>query len=197
MSQQVDREGVFQGLIVEYGLREEQSGSLAITVRARLDRMWNGEEWQDWQEYEMEASGFLYIIKKNGETNNGQVESLVKFAAWDGTIASIADSTWHPTPCQITISANEYQGKTTYRINFINENNRIPGQLSNVGADQLKALEAKYGSSLRAIAGSATRNAAPAADAKMPKPKKTAPAKASPEPAMASGPPAEGDSIPF
>lgn len=197
MTQKIDREGTFQGLILEYGLREEKSGSLAVTVRARLDRIWDSETeiWQDWQEYEMEADGFLYIIKKNGEPNNGQIESLVKFAGWDGTIASISESTWHPTPCQFSIEANEYQGKTTYRIAYINENNRIPGQLGNVSADKLKALEVKYGASLRAIAGSARMNAKPAADAKMPTPKNSAPAKpAEPELAAAA---TTGNEIPF
>jgi len=202
MTQQIDREGVFQGIITEYGLREKsETGTLAVAIKAQLDAMWNGEGWDDWKEFEMEASGFLYIIKKDGQPNTGQVESLVRHAGWDGALKSLIDGTWQPTPCQFTIKANEYQGKTDYRIDFINELNRVPGQMSNVTDDKLKALEAKFGAPLRAIAGSAKRNAAPAADAKMPKPKKAAPA---PTPAkdalaraMGADPAAANESIPF
>lgn len=197
MTQQIDRDGVFQGVITEYGLREKsETGTLAVAIKAQLDAMWNGEGWDDWKQFEMEASGFLYIIKKDGSPNTGQVESLVRFAGWDGTLKSLVDGTWQPTPCQFTIKPNEYQGQTSYRIDFINEHDRVPGQMSNVTDDKLKALEAKFGAPLRAIAGSAKRNATPPAAEKMPKPKKGPPAKP-PEPAMASGPPAESDSIPF
>lgn len=196
MSQPIDREGTFQGLIVEFGLREYDTGSLAVAIRAKLDTHWNEDVWEDWREFEFEASGFLYIIKKNGEPNNGQVESLVRFAGWDGTLKSISEGTWQPIPCQFTVKANEYQGQTSYRIEFINEHDRVPGQMSNVNDDKLKNLEARFGSQLRAIAGSAKRNASPSPADKMPKPKK-APAKA-PEPAMsASVPPVQGDDIPF
>jgi len=120
---------------------------------------------------------------------------LIRFAGWDGTLKSLIDGTWQPTPCQFTIKSNEYQGQTSYRIDFVNEYSRVPGQMSNVTDDKLKSLEARFGSSLRAIAGSVKMNAKPASDAKMPKPKKSPPAK--PETVPADAGDEGGDPIPF
>lgn len=176
MAHQVNQPGSFQGQITEFGLKSFDTGAIAVSVKARLDAMWNDETqaWDDWREYDTEANGWLFIVKKNGETNKVAVESLVKFAGWDGSIHSIVDATWQPKECQFTIEANEYNGQTSYRIGFVNDHDRIPGaQLSNVNADQAKQLEAKYGASLRAIAGSAKANGTPAPAAKsMPAPKR-------------------------
>ena len=47
MSQPVDRAGDFRGRIVEYGLREYDSGSVAIAIRAELDEMYADDQWLD------------------------------------------------------------------------------------------------------------------------------------------------------
>lgn len=187
MSQQIDRPGIFRGRIVEYGLREFDSSAVAITVRAEIDEEWSDDRWEDWRQYDMEAHGLLFIIKKNGDMNNGQVESLVKSTGWDGSLVSIPNQTWKPEPCQFVINEETYKDQKQYRISFVNPYDRIPGATSNISEDKVKALEARFGGSLRAIAGSVKRNStAPAPAAKMPSPKKP-PAKVA----------SNGDEIPF
>lgn len=173
MSQLVDREGDFQGVIYEYGLREFDSGTVAISIRARLDAMWNGEEWEDWKQYDVEAFGSLFIIKRNGELNNTQVESLVRSAGWDGTMNSVVHGTWKPTPCQFSIKSEVYKEATQFKIAFVNPFDRVPGGgMGNIDADKAKQLEAKFGASLRAIAGNVKRNTVASGQSAPPAPPK-------------------------
>jgi len=194
MSIQCDREGSFQGRILEYGLKEFESGAVAITIKAALDKISNGEHWEDWEQYDMEAIGSLFIIKKdNGGVNNQQVESIVLATGWDGSLNSVVHGTWQPTPCQFVIKSETYKNVLQFRIAFINEHDRIPGGLSNVDIDKAKALEAKYGSSLRAVSGNVKRNTAPAPTGKaMPAPKANGGAKEQPV-----GAAKKTDDIPF
>lgn len=173
MSIMCDREGIFQGRILEYGLKEFESGAVAISIRAALDTIWNGEEWIDIKDWAMEAMGSLFIIKKdNGGVNNQQVESIVKATAWDGGINSVVHGTWQPIPCQFAIKSETYKERTSFKIAFVNEHDREPtGNISNVDADKAKQLDAKYGSSLRAVSGNVKRNSSPAPEGKkMPAP---------------------------
>lgn len=194
-TQPIDRAGDFRGEIFEYGIREFESGSIGVTFTARLDEYWNGQEWEDWRQYGFYARGTSFVIKKTGETNQPAVDALVKCAGWDGTFSSIDNRTWKPVACQFSVGPNEYKGETTYRVDFLNEYDRQVGQASNVDSAKAKALDAKYGSSLRAIVGTAKRNAAPASGKPMPKP---APAKsAAPSSLPPRGEPAPQDEIPF
>lgn len=158
MGTAIDRPGNFQCEFKEYGLTERESGAVAISVIAQITAQYNDEsgEWDDWKEYDVEARGDLYIIKKDGGLNNSQVEALCKYAGWSGSLAAIRDRTWTPTPCQVSIEGDEYKGVTRYKIGFVNAFDRTPGGVGNITDDKVKALEVKFGASLRAVAGSAT-----------------------------------------
>lgn len=163
----VDRKGQFRGQILDYGLQKVDSGAVGVRLHVRLDAFWNGEAWDDWSGANVDAWGTLWIVKKDGTVNNNSVDSLVKYAGWDGSLKSIVENTWEPTPCQVSISEEEYKGEMQYRIAYVNDLERTPGaNVGNVTSDDLKALEARFGASLRAVAGNAKRNTAPPATAK-------------------------------
>jgi hypothetical protein len=182
--QPVDREGTFQAEIESFGLKEMESGSIAISIRANLTACWSGEGWDSWSEYMMDAQGDLWIVKKDGTLNSPQVEALMKHAGWDGNLESIINETWKPTPCQVVVQKDSYKGVDRYKIGFINDLNRTPGAMSNVDAAKAKELQARYGAQLRALAGNAVRNnAAPAGKPSAPPP--------APAPRKIMGPPAK------
>lgn len=193
MSQAVDREGTFRGQIISYALQEAKSGALAVQITARLDEFWNGEEWDDWREYDVDAQGYIWIIKKDGSEHQSQVTALVEHAGWDAYIPAIATSQWQPTPCQFVVGSeppNDYHADTQFRINWINGYDAKPTG-GNVDADRAKALQDRYGARLRALAGNAQRNTT------KPKGKPATPPKA-PEGITAEQAKAEGaDEIPF
>jgi hypothetical protein len=173
--QPCDREGTFKAQIESYGLKEMETGSVAVAIRANLLECWSGEGWDAWSEYQMDATGDLWIVKKDGTLNSSQVEALIKCAGWDGNLESITNETWKPTPCQVVVQRDDYKGQTRFRIAFINDIDRTPGAFGNVDAGKAKELQARHGAALRALAGNAKRNGAPAPTGKPATPPPAAP----------------------
>ncbi len=163
MSNPVDREGVFRGEIVEYGLKQMDSGAVAVGVVVNLTDLWDADNqtWHPWFDYAMSAPGDIWIVKtdaKGGGINQRAAESLIRFAGWDGNLESITGQTWKPTPVQVTIKAEEYQGATNRRVAFVNDWARVPGSVGNVDETKAKELQTRFGGQLRAIAGNARRS---------------------------------------
>ncbi len=180
MSQPVDREGQFRGEITEYGLREADSGAVGVSFNVKLTAMWNREidEWEDWFAYEMEAPGCVWIVGKDGKINQRGADSLIKFAGWNGDIESITAQTWAPTPIAVVVKAEEYKGVTTNKVAFVNDWNRTPGAIGNVGQEKARELQTRFGSQFRALAGNVQRSSPPPASRPAPPPPPARPAPA-------------------
>lgn len=159
--QPVDRKGVFRAEIIEYGLKQMDSGSVAVSLRCKLLEMWDGKEWQPWAQYEMEAKGDVWVIKKDGNANESAAESLMQHAGWDASFSSVINNTWQPTPCQVTIEEETYKNQAQRKIGFINAWDRTPGAMSNVDEAGAQQLESRFGSTLRALRGNLSRNVPP------------------------------------
>lgn len=185
--QPIDREGVFRGVISSYGLKEMDSGAVAVAVKVNLTQMWTGNEWCDWSQYEMEAEGDVWIVKKTGHVNEGAAQSLINFAGWDGNLLSIVNESWEPKPAAFVIKREEYEGKTRFKVSFVNDYERTPGGLSNVTPEKVKELNTRFGSQFRALAGNKGRNAAPTNGRPTPPPVHSTP----------NAPPPSDNDIPF
>jgi hypothetical protein len=187
--QACDRTGSFRAEILDYGLKKMDSGAVAVALHVKLTEMWDGENWQPWAEYDMEAFGDVWIVKKDGKLNERQARALMQYAGWNASLESIADATWEPTPCQVEITHEKYKDQDQYKIAWVNDFNRVPGvgALSNVDQDGVKELAARFGSPLRALQGNVSRNvSAPSSSKPKPPPKTPATAVA-----------ASGDGVPF
>lgn len=156
-----DREGVFRAELLDYGLKEMESGSVAVSVHCKLTEIWDDQNkaWADWREYDMEAFGDVWIVKKDGTTNDKAAESLMRYAGWSGSLVAVSDGSWKPTPFQVTISKEVYKDQASFKIAFVNDYDRTPGGvMSNVTPDKVKALEARFGAPLRALSANVGRN---------------------------------------
>ncbi len=187
----VDRPGTFRAHIASYGLKEMDSGAVAVTIHCELVSMFHDGEWIDWPAGTMEADGDVWIIKKKesgGGLNENGVRSLIDYAGWDGNIESIQSATWTPTKCAVVIQESEYKGKKSLKVAFVNDYNRTPGAMSTLDPAKAKQLQSQYGAQLRAMAGNKARAATP--------PPNSRPA---PPPALQPvGPPPENEGdIPF
>lgn len=188
MSVPVDRAGTFRANIVEYGLKEMESGSVAIALKAQLTEWWDpaAQAWVDWAPYGMEATGDLWVVKKDGNPNDKSAESLMRHAGWDASFSSVVNGTWQPTPCQVDIKEEEYQQKKTLRLSFLADFNRTPGALSNVDPAKASALDTRFGGTFRALAANVMRNRPAATTNSRP---------SAPPPPVAAA--ATGEGIPF
>lgn len=151
-------EGHYRIKITETGLKEMQSGAVAISLKAHILEAWQDDEWADISHLENEIEGDVWIITKEGATNDSAVESLVKWAGWNGDLASVLDGSWMPLPCQTQVKREDYKGNTRFKLSFINDWNRTPRGMTNVSPEQVGALLSKYGRDLKAVADRARVN---------------------------------------
>lgn len=179
----VDREGFFRVEIQAYTLKEMESGAIAIQIRARLLEwygvMEQGDEpgWHDWTAYNMMADGDIWIVsgkEKGNKINQSAVESLMRYADWNGDVLSIANEQWTPSKCAVTIKPDTDKNgnikPNVFRIAFVNDYNRTPGEMKKIAPDAAASISSRYGAQLRAIAGNVKRNGAPPADRPSPPP---------------------------
>ncbi len=160
MSVDIDREGIFKAEITDFGLKQMESGAVGISVRVALTDIWtrDTETWENWRDFDMIASGDIWVIKKDGQINQGAADSLLRHAEWDGNLESVANQTWKPTPVQVTIKSETYKDQTTFKVAFVNAYDRTPGAIGNVDEAKAKELQARFGSQFRALAGNAKRS---------------------------------------
>ena len=117
---------------MEYGIREADSGAVAISVRAAIDAYFDAESnvWVECGQDNYEASGDLWIVKKTGEPNANQVESLCQHAGWNGDLESVANGTWQTKSCSFVLNREEYKEQVRHRIKTFFPNGD-PEQASN------------------------------------------------------------------
>ena len=165
MSHKLEWAGVARGKIVEFGVQESDSGAVGISIVAAISEYFDPESqrWVNCESEQYESEGTCWIVKKSGEPNQGQVESLCKFAGWNGDLLIVADGTWQPTPCSFLINKETYKDLDRHRISFLNDWNHTPGAVGNVTPEKAKALQDRFGAQFRALAGNVARNTAPPA----------------------------------
>lgn len=152
MPRPCEAEGHYRAKIVDFGLKEFESKAVAVSLRAHLLARLNEEgEWDDISRSEIEATGEVWVVKKDGTINDIGVQALANHAGWDADLASIAEQTWMPLPCLVTVKANEYKGETTFKIAFVNSWEWTPRGMSNISKKRALELQEKYGSALRAF----------------------------------------------
>lgn len=159
MSYAIDREGLFRGTVKDYQVKQHPSGTVGLHFVISVDEAWNGVAWEDWRQYDLEATGEQFVIKKDGSVNTKTVESLVGAMGWDGSFISVANKTWIPRPAQFSVKADEWNGKAQFRLAYVNAWDHSKRNESHVEVDAA-ALDARFGSQIRALASSQTRNAA-------------------------------------
>lgn len=160
MGSAVDREGNFRAEIIEYGMKEFDSGSVAVQIKVKLREMYDheNESWIPWEEYDQEAYGSVFVVKKDGTINETGMRTLIRNAGWNGDFDDIANRTWVPSLCQVNIKAETYQNQLQHKIAFVNAFDAIPGGMAMLDADKIKDLKTRFGSQVRAIVGTERQN---------------------------------------
>jgi len=202
MSQQLDRAGTFRAEITDYCLLAPfKSGAIPVSLAAKLTAMWdsdagaNGEgDWVPWEEYDVQADGMQWLVKKDGTLNESTVKNLMEHAGWDGDFESLSRQTWQPVPCQVVCNEENDPKRAEYNqfpIAFVNAYDAAVGGQRAIDPAMVSQLKARHGATLRALAGNAQRNVASPKGKPADPPKKSGKAKAAVPPNEPS------DEIPF
>ena len=187
----LDREGNFKAIPISWGLEDnENSQSIAIAIEFRITAMMDGGQWVDWTVYEEQTIiGRFYIIKRDGGVSQFTIDSLVAALGWDGRTDNM-EAGPPAVECQITTATEEYKGKTSLKVKWLNHVNYSPG-IGGVDATKAAGISTQFGSLLRAAAADA-RKRNPVIDT----PAQGAPPSA-PPPAQETPPAQTDEDLPF
>ncbi|HDZ37976.1 MAG TPA: hypothetical protein ENH62_06790 [Marinobacter sp.] len=146
--------GTFKGRVLEHaygetkGNVEEGKDSLPqLIVDVALEWIWNekDEGWQDYADNDEHAVAYLHLF------NHDEGESLyhaqvMKVFGWDGTLVTdVDDMGVDDKIIQIRVEENDFNDKITLKVNWIDEEDAVPGQrIRRFSAADLKASASKF-----------------------------------------------------
>lgn len=152
--QMIDREGTFKAKPIAWSIHRSQgSQSVGINVQFDIVAKQEGDEWEDWTMYgPCSVFGYFNVLKKDGTVNQKTVENLAEVLSWNASMQQITSAPPPDVVVQVVVEFNEYNGKSSYRVKWLN-----PGDYTHAGGgcspDEARALDAQFGSLLRASAG--------------------------------------------
>ena len=166
MGQILNQEGRFKARPKSWVVEENKNtGTLQFVCVFGVHSAWNGSSWEDWSQHDFEKTGYFYLSRKDGSPNEHALKQLREALKWDGVdLVALQGTDWSNTTVQIVTAFESYNGEERLKIRFINPEHYEGGQVKPLDESGLKALNAKWGAKLRALAPKgATRPATPAA----------------------------------
>jgi len=176
---EIDREGIFRAFPLAWTLEEpsgkpdkdtqQPSQSQPIAFQFAIYQEWGKDAngtgaWSDpWPEGYF-IYGRQYIIGKTGEMNEGAVKALADAGLWNGEFDEIAGPPRNVMVI-VTVERNDYGGKTSYRVSWINANADVPSERTGfkpVDPSVLALTRQRFQQKARAIAGGAKGGRPPA-----------------------------------
>jgi len=180
---QIDREGIFRAKPIDIGIRENKKESqvVMIGIQFQITQCLEGENWVDWTGYGFDAYGNFCLVKKDGTVNDMTVTQFVEGLGWDCDHAKLA-SGFDARECQIRVKQNVYEGKTSYRAEWISDFDADP-------SGSMKKMEPAAGAAKLARHAAAFRAIGSGANAPTPPPPATPPKSPPPPPPKGNGGP--------
>ncbi len=152
----------YMGKPVTWAVEQKSTGSVQFNVELNLHAYKNGKGWEMLEAPE-HTIAYLNIIKKDGQPNQINVESLVGALGWDGSVKSLQDSDWSQTELQVVIDdETDQEGKPVRKVQFVNPKDYVGGGgVEKADSSTIQSLDAKYGSLLKAVAGNGPKSSKP------------------------------------
>jgi hypothetical protein len=141
---------------------KEDTKTVAFNALCKCTHIRNGNAWEA-IDGDQNIFARLNLVKKDGSLNEINITSLKISLGWDGTTfgALQQEEGWGETQVQVVVDEEEYQGKPSLKVQYIN-----PKDYTGTGAgikamdkQLIQSLDAKYGAMLRAINGNGSKPA--------------------------------------
>lgn len=143
--------GKFRGEIVDYELKEFDSGSVLVKLFIEVTEKLVDKNWQ--VEPSKEFVGDVWVVGRKGLQKNA-CQNLMEHAGWSGSFQAITNREWHPTPIGFETEMNQQYG---LQLRYINSY-ESQGNSSTVSG---KSLDEKLGGQVRSIKANAKFAEAP------------------------------------
>jgi len=158
----INRTGTFRGDVLDAGVVLSKNDYPQYVVKLLAAEYWDTDEqkWVNWKDVEEnEITAFLTLFGSTGETLT--CKQVKKVTGWSGVSFTELNGIDPTKVClQFRIEDNEYKGKVTQQVKWVDVYDATPGGagIRKLDANELKQLDAKYRQTLAATA----KKAAPA-----------------------------------
>jgi hypothetical protein len=151
---QANREGRFRARVIDVGVNETGPNKLCtVVLRFGLTEEYANGEWRNIEAEDLDAVAYCYIEKRDGSLNDFQIDALMEAFAWPGANPFWFEEQQELPPVQVTLEAEEYNGKERIKVRFINAYDSEPSGITHADQDTRRALMARLGHKLRAHSG--------------------------------------------
>lgn len=176
----IKQAATFRGIVSDKAVSLSTGGFPQLVMSLQTTEMYDPDlqEWVDWSEdEENETTAYLILFGGNGEATRS-AKQIMKVLGWSGESFQELDELEIGGPIQFRTKENEYQGKISYQVAWIDVHDAEPGSsMKRLDKDELKRLDAKHATGLRKISGGPKPKSVPAAPPKPPKSKSGPPKK--------------------
>ena len=194
MGKKIDREGTFIGYAMQSGVGETKANKFPQFVAKFQAVQEYDSESQTFIDItgveEVELTGYFVLFDKDAKPTLNAKQIKKAYPIWTGSIRELNDGDYSEFPVQFRVEENEYKGKKSMQVSWIDAVDAVPG--GNVGKMDdagVNAIEAKYASAIRELQGGDKPKAIPLAKAVTTKkatakpvvPRVAAPAETSPQ----------------
>lgn len=142
----IDREATFRGYIVEQAVGLTKNEFPQLIARFVAAELYDEDvaQWIDWSEYEADITDYMCLVGGKGETLTCQ--QLAKALPWSGTsFQELNDGDYTKALVQFRVEEEEYEGKTSLRVKWIDTADAVPGRaIRKLNTAELKAIDAKF-----------------------------------------------------
>jgi hypothetical protein len=151
------QEGTFRAVPLTWGLTEKggDSRSVGVGIEFLVDYKWNAEteQWEDWRAGNFAITGYFYVVGKEGNLNDMAINQLRKSLGWDSGLEELVAETapWNDRPVNITCAFEEYNGKSSLKVKWLNPPDDSPARaIGNVAPERVSELAMLFNPKIRA-----------------------------------------------
>ena len=146
--------GTFKGRVIEHAYGETKGNSdenkdplPQLIVDVALEQWYDEkeEQWQDYTEADEHIVAYLHLFNHDGKESFNHPQ-VMKVFGWDGTsFAELDGLELGGLVFQVRVEENEFDGKITNKVNWIDVEDAVPGQrIRRLDAADLKAADKKF-----------------------------------------------------
>jgi len=158
MSIKIDVENTFIGYIMQSGVSETKANKFPQFVCKLQAVQAYDPESQAFVDYtnvpECEATGYFVLFDKDAKATLNAKQIKKALPDWNGSIKSLNEDDFSAVPVQFRTEENEYKGKKSIQVSWIDNVDAVPGgTVGKMDDAGVSAIEAKYANAIRELNG--------------------------------------------
>ena len=156
MSSKIENTGTYRGVAIDHAVTESSGGYPQLVLQLCATEYYDDEtgEYIDVSDQGLEIYAYLVLFGGDGKAtlNCSQVQ---KVFSWDGkSFTGLNELDISEMGLQFRVEENNYEGKTTNQVNWVDEFDAIPGRsMKKLDAKGIKELDAKFNAALKQLGG--------------------------------------------